>query len=973
MNHSHKQKVEELFEAALDCATGERLAFLNAECENHPAIFDEVKSLLAARDAARAESFMQAPAFELQARRAAVELEKEALLGQNIGHYRIIERIGSGGMGTVYKAVRNDDEYETKVAIKLIKRGMDTDYILSRFRRERQILANLNHPNIAHLLEGGTTGDGLPYFVMEYIEGQTLNAYCDEKGFSIAERLKLFRTICSAVQHAHQNLVIHRDLKPSNILVTQDGTPKLLDFGIAKILHQDSDTATEALTATELRVLTPEYASPEQVRGEAVNVSSDVYSLGVVLYELLTGHRPYHFKSRRADEIAKVICEQEPDKPSTAIGGARKTAENKDATEAKIISEHFGELREGSLEKLQRRLRGDLDNIILMALRKEPERRYATVEQFSEDIRRHLEGLPVLAHKNTFFYKSVKFIGRNKIAVTAAVLIALSLIGGIAATTWQANQARRERAKAERRFNDVRRLANSFLFEFHDAIESLPGSTPARKLVVSRALEYLDNLAAESESDAVLQREFATAYERIGRVQGNSYHSNLGDSDGAMKSYRQSLEIRRRLAAADSQNRELQNELADSHEGVGDMHYTVSDLQSGLKSYEDALAIRERLVAIEPDNLKYRGALAEIYSKLGDIKGLEGYANLGDTFGALENYRRAVALNEELVSAAPENQSHQLNYARRLANLGMLQAITGDAKGAISNGQKASAIHESLVAVNPNNTEYKMNLLSTLVFMRYPLLDEGHTAEAIKNARFVIKTLEEMLAADPKNSFMRRSLGTGYNSLGKSLLQSNDASGAIENHLRSMSIAEELSASDPSSAEYRMDVLQTKQMLAEAQAASGNPDAASANLRQVIVAFETKLKEDDSDSQIKDGLAACYAQIGEILMAKNDAVGAVESFRRSISLAEDAAKKSPFNARVKTRLGVHYFEAGKAFAKLAETAGGDKQEACNLLKRSLEVWNEMQQAGTLSKINTTRPDEVSREITMHCVSEVTQR
>jgi eukaryotic-like serine/threonine-protein kinase len=250
MNASQKQKVEELFEAALDYAPEEQTAFLATECKNQPEILAKVKSLLAARAEACENSFLNAPAFAMHADYFA-EDEKEPLLEQSIGNYKIVERIGAGGMGTVYKAIRDDGEYKTEVAIKLIKRGMDTDYILNRFKNERQILANLNHPNIARLFEGGTTTDGLPYFVMEYIKGLTLNEYCDERKLSIKQRLELFRTICLAVQHAHQNLVIHRDIKPTNILVTEDGTPKLLDFGIAKILLSDSD-AENALTATEL-------------------------------------------------------------------------------------------------------------------------------------------------------------------------------------------------------------------------------------------------------------------------------------------------------------------------------------------------------------------------------------------------------------------------------------------------------------------------------------------------------------------------------------------------------------------------------------------------------------------------------------------------------------------------------------------------------------------------------------------------
>src|SRR6266568_1726774 len=276
-------------------------------------------------------------------------------------------------MGEVYLA--HDPELDRKVAIKLIKSHLKTKELLRRFRNERQILANLQHPNIARLFEAGANADGLPFFVMEYVEGKPIDQYANEQQLSLTDRLKLFRTVCSAITCAHQNLVIHRDIKPNNILVTANGEPKLLDFGIAKLLHE---TDSQEATLTMFHAMTPEYASPEQVKGEAITTASDVYSLGVLLYELLTGRRPYKLKRLTTDEITKAICEQEPAKPSASI-------------------------------RNQKSLRGDLDNIVLKALRKEPQRRYASVEQFSEDIRRHLEGLPVIARKDTVAYRTSKF------------------------------------------------------------------------------------------------------------------------------------------------------------------------------------------------------------------------------------------------------------------------------------------------------------------------------------------------------------------------------------------------------------------------------------------------------------------------------------------------------------------------------------------------------------------------------------
>src|SRR5437762_13550043 len=322
-------------------------------------------------------------------------------------------------MGTVYLAERANQQAEKQGAIKLINPGMDTDAVLRHFRNERQILASFDHPNIARLFDGGTTADGLPYFVMEYVEGLRIAQYCDRHHLSINERLQLFRQVCAAVSYAHRHTVIHRDIKPSNILVTSDGTPKLLDFGIAKIL-QPGGEAEPFATMTGLRLMTPEYASPEQVREQPLAIATDVYSLGVVLYQLLTGQKPYHLKTGTPEQISRAIIEQEPPRPSTALTGSTSVNPQSAIQNSKL-------------------LRGDLDNIVLMALRKETERRYQSVEQFSEDIRRHLEALPVRARKETLAYRSAKFVRRNSAATAAAALVFLALLGGIIATTWEAH------------------------------------------------------------------------------------------------------------------------------------------------------------------------------------------------------------------------------------------------------------------------------------------------------------------------------------------------------------------------------------------------------------------------------------------------------------------------------------------------------------------------------------------------------
>src|SRR5581483_2152350 len=419
MNPERHQQITDLLAEALELEPGKRPAFLESACAADPQLRREVESLIASFE--QSPSFIETPAFAGSPGLidgSPIE-DGEPMEGRRIGQYQIVREIGHGGMGAVYLAERAE-EYREKVALKIVKRGMDTDFVLRRFRHERQILASLHHPNIAHLLDGGSTEDGLPYFVMEYIEGEPIDQYCDHHNLPVIERLKLFRTVCAAVYYAHQNLVIHRDIKPGNILITADGTPKLLDFGIAKILNPEISQTVEK-TATMMRLMTPEYASPEQVRGEPVTTASDVYSLGVVLYELLTGHKPYRIASILPSDIERVICEQEPTRPSTAISRVEERM-TYDGESVRVTPEAVSRTREGQPEKLQRRLRGDLDNIVLMALRKEPGRRYASVEHFSEDVRRHLEGLPVTARRDTMGYRAGKFVRRHKAGVAAAAL-----------------------------------------------------------------------------------------------------------------------------------------------------------------------------------------------------------------------------------------------------------------------------------------------------------------------------------------------------------------------------------------------------------------------------------------------------------------------------------------------------------------------------------------------------------------------
>jgi eukaryotic-like serine/threonine-protein kinase len=434
MTVQQRELLAQLFDDALGLPPEQQKALLARNCPD-PEVRQELESLLPFATVSPSERAVEAVG------QAAASLAGAALIGQRVGPYRLIAHIGQGGMGTVYRAVRDDDQYRQTVAIKMLRFTHVENARLQLFRRERQILATLEHPHIARLLDGGAwippgSAENQPYIVMEYVDGVPIDTWCDQHKLDIDGRLALFREVCEGVQHAHQHLILHRDLKPANILVTTEGHVKLLDFGIAKLLASDPTGSAEAGTGTLLRIMTPEYASPEQAKGEPVTTMSDVYSLGVLLYELVTGRRPYQLRDRNPYEVVRAICEEEPLHPSVVPQA------NGDA--ALATAETIGASRGATPDQLRRQLKGDLDSIILKALQKDPAQRYASVEYFHEDVRKYLSGLRVTARADTLLYRTTKFVQRHRVVVALLFLAIASLGIGLLTTFWQLQILRRE-------------------------------------------------------------------------------------------------------------------------------------------------------------------------------------------------------------------------------------------------------------------------------------------------------------------------------------------------------------------------------------------------------------------------------------------------------------------------------------------------------------------------------------------------
>ncbi|MFQ5748778.1 MAG: tetratricopeptide repeat protein [Planctomycetota bacterium] len=739
------ERVKELFAEAQERDPGERSAFLLSACGEDAALRKEVESLLAAYD--QAPTFLEAPAAENFSDPGEADREDpaRAFVGRTVGAWRLERLLASGGMGAVFLASRADHAFEKQVAVKFLRGGFDSGEVRQRFLTERQTLASLNHPNIASLLDGGTTPDGQPFLVMEFVEGLPLDRYCDEHRLGTRPRLEIFRSVCSAVQYAHQKLIIHRDLKPANILVTPDGIPKLLDFGIAKILDPEFAGPVAGATLGPLSWMTPEYASPEQVRGEAVSTATDVYSLGVILYQLLTGHRPYRFKNRSRTEIERVVANETPLRPSTVVVRSQEETTRDGTVRATRTPESISRARGQQPFQLRAHLSGDLDAIVLQALRKEPERRYASVRDFSEDLRRYLEGLPVTARPDTMAYRSSRFIRRHKLGVGAATLVFLSLIGGILATARQARIAADEAARARQEAQTARRTVEFMLkgYEVADPFEN-PGETvTARELLEQQAaqIDKDEELAKEPEVRARLMEGIGRAFlglhldkrgvallakarDLMEEAPGENELSladtlhwlgiglrRMGDHPGSLAAHEQALAIRTRLLGPDALDT-----LASRNARALTL-YQSGHLEEAQKEYQ---ALLDRETTLLDDMPSEDKRVSQVHEKIAmTLNNLGGIAFAsGDTVEAEDAIRKALAIQKSVYG--PEHPK----VATNLNNLGMIQQAAGDLDGAEKSHREALEMRRKLLGPDHPHVAGSLNNLAGVLY------DKGETEEA---------------------------------------------------------------------------------------------------------------------------------------------------------------------------------------------------------------------------------------------------
>lgn len=843
------QAAKDIFAKALELPVEVRAEFVAEECGNDELVQQEVAALLKAHD--DTDNLLEQHAFDL------TSVQGKSYTGRVFGSYRIVRELGRGGMGAVFLAERDDDVYRQQVAIKVIRQPVADAALEHRFQRERKILALLNHPHIAHLLDGGVSVDGYSYFVMEYVEGEPLLSHVEKHRLNLKERLQLFLKICSAVAYAHRNLVIHRDLKPSNIIIRNDGEPKLLDFGLAKIL--DESIGDSSQTATAFRAFTPSYASPEQIRGRNITTASDVYSLGILLYELLTNERPFKVDDKSLEEILKEISEQEPTRPSEVLSRHWSLADEPNQPEAQKL------VRNPSL------LKGDLDNIVLMALRKEPERRYSSVEQLASDIERHLKQLPVVARPNTLQYRASRFLSRNKVAALASAVVLIALIAGLTMALWQASIARAERDRAETRFNDVRKLSNSLLFEIAPKIEHLQGSTEARELLVQRALEYLNRLANESQSDPQLQSELASAFEKIGDLQGNPNKPNLSDFAGAIDSYEKAGEIRRKLPFT-PENQKLR--ARNYHESAA-IRFVQNDHQGSLKDSEEAMKIYEQLVAEQPDSFELRTAL------------IEAQVDYAQTFSSNNQYAVAVPLFQkvlhELAELDQSNRETRRLTVRTSAFLG--NALSWDGKQAEAEQQMSLAVAgaEKLMANAGNHSA----ILKTVwrVYMLASSIYEGTDDKtSLKFAREALSVASLAGIYDFADTQAKHNIAKSYSRIGIISITLGRQSEGLENLERAGSVLVSLSEREPKNQSYRHDLGRLYTRYGDAKIKENDLRGALHAFQQSVELFEKISQADEKNLLAQRDLAQSLKSVGKVHLDLKEPSMARQALEQSMAI-----------------------------------------------------------------------------------------
>lgn len=813
----------------LDLPPAQRGAVIDGLRIKQPGLANELAGLIAAAD--RTGSFLEVPAWE----RISFPAPATTPPPETIGPWRIEAEIGRGGMGSVYRAHRADGQFEQVVAIKIAQRELASDLLRRRFLSERRILASLEHPNIARLIDGGTTTDGVPYLALEYVDGEPIDRYCESKQLPIAARLELFRQVCDAVNFAHQKLVLHRDIKAANVLVDAHGAPKLLDFGIAKLLGPE-DTDDGLTRHGFARPLTPEWASPEQLRGETLTTAADVYSLGVLLFVLLAAERPHQYTVGTPEALAARI--EAASRVSVAAAAQRTTPSGVEVG----------------------RLRGDLEHIVAKALAAEPQQRYVTAAALADDITRYLRGRTVSAHPPAWGYQLGKVLRRNR---ATAIAIAFATIGLLAASVFslrQATLAEQERARATRRFEDVRRLANVVLFDLTDALANVSGALKARQLLVENGLRYLDDLAREASGDTSLQLELAKAYERIAELQGMPGWPSDGRSGDARVSLEHALALRRQAtqslstdpamirAEAQLLNRlgtvlaargetkaalerhqaaenllqplvspandaKLALEVATMQVAIGDDIWELGDVPGAAARYRLALQTVDAAAAANPQAPLIARQRGVVEQRLGDAA-----AEQRDFTTALKHHRASLAVDEALLEKTPDDAELQRDLGTDLSRVGADAYAMADYRTALDAHERARALREILLAADPGDARALEDAAESQFQASLALAMLNRRSEARALAQRAIARWQSLAGRDPDNARWQHVLAEGLTQIAIWTAQDRERAAALVQIERVRALRQILTASHPDFAANRAALSQLERLERELRA-----------------------------------------------------------------------------------------------------------------------------------------------------------
>jgi eukaryotic-like serine/threonine-protein kinase len=925
MNKERWRLLEELFHAALEHPEDGRRQFLEEACGGDAELRAEVESLLGSDPETGSGTTTGSSMIADRVRRAAVLVAFPPRQGDRIGRYRVVEEIGHGGMGLVYRATRADQEFDMQVAIKVARTGMDTATVLERFRRERQILASLDHRYVAKLLDGGTTDDGLPYFVMEYVEGQPIHKYAQAKNLTVRDRLILFRNVLEAVAYAHQNLVVHLDLKPSNILIAADGSPKLLDFGIARLLDPkpvDSGPAPEVIPLSDVpmvgssssttalgRLLTPDYASPEQVRGETLTTATDVYSLGVVLYQLLTGELPHDLEGLSPRQTERVICALDVPRPSERS------------------------------PRLRRELAGDIDNIVMKAMTKDPARRYRSAQELDEELRRHLNGLPVRALGGSRLYHLRKFLWRNRLAAVAGLAVFLSLLGGLVVAQLEARRADAQRRVAElesgraernaaqaqhnareaqanahraetateaaekalhdakaaqaeaitqrtladERFEEVRKLSTAYLFDFNDALANSPGTLPVRRRMVDLGIGFLDGLAKQAGNNAKLRSDLAAAYMRLGDLLGNPDKPNLGDTKAALQSYRKALAM---LVETHPQRDPSQKETDDSlltqaelHNHIGEVLEVVGPVRESLAEHKEAVRLARDLLSRHEGDLRFDLPIAKVL--VGNSHTLVVQDAPQASLAALKENRPILS---KLLELHPGDPGLSLELASDYSTEGRVTALAGDLRGSVAAYHKEIDLIEGLERKFPGDSSRTRMLMFAY----------SHLGDMLGNPQFP-------------------NLG--------------DYAGAVTAYERMSHIADATAAVDKENAFAQLDAAMSAGRLGGLRLSQGDPAAALPPLQKAVTGLEAVVARDPNNRSNAVYFSANAELAGDAEQALAKFKEAETYYARSIAVIEPVTRADPKNLSASANLTESYLKFGLALSQEGNRAALERINA----------------------------------------------